>query len=113
MRSLMPYAYEVRCRQTKHGTDVSGGINMTSRLTKAAYVLSFALSGAALTSGPALAQTPAQGSAAMEGTPSGEHIQPWGLPPPPPGIGPVSLFADIHDQPQGKFLEGGAFDEAG
>ena len=36
-----------------------------------------------------------------------------GTPPPPPGIGPVSLFADIHDQPQGKFLEGGAFDDAG
>jgi len=25
----------------------------------------------------------------------------------------VSLFADIHDQPQGKFLEGGAFDDSG
>jgi gluconolactonase len=32
---------------------------------------------------------------------------------PPPGIGPVTQFADIHDQPQGKFLGGGAFDKAG
>ena len=47
------------------------------------------------------------------GPPSPEQVQPWGLPPPPPGIGPVSLFADIHDQPQGKFLEGGAFDNDG
>ena len=39
--------------------------------------------------------------------------QPWGLPPPPPGMGPVELFADVHDTPQGKFLEGGAFDTDG
>ena len=39
--------------------------------------------------------------------------QPWGLPPPPPGVGPVELFADVHDTPQGKFLEGGAFDTDG
>jgi len=31
----------------------------------------------------------------------------------PPGIGPVTLFADIHDKPQGKFLEGGALDKSG
>jgi gluconolactonase len=49
----------------------------------------------------------------LAGPPSPEQVQPWGLPPPPPGIGPVTLFADIHDQPQGKFLEGGAFDKAG
>lgn len=65
----------------------------------------------ALGSGAARAQTPAPG-AALPGTPEPERVQPWGLPPPPPGIGPVSLFADIHDSPQGKFLEGGAFDKS-
>ena len=68
--------------------------------------------------GQAPAGTPAPATtnaprAPMPGTPPGEAIQPWGLPPPPPGIGPVSQFADIHDAPQGKFLEGGAFDDAG
>jgi gluconolactonase len=59
------------------------------------------------------AATPSTGSAALPGAPAPEHVQPWGLPPPPPDIGPVSLFADIHNTPQGKFLEGGAFDKAG
>jgi gluconolactonase len=90
---------------------------MTLRLRKATYALSIAFSSALLSVGAASAQTPtaapATGSAALAGTPAAERIQPWGLPPPPPGIGPVSLFADIHDQPQGKFLEGGAFDDAG
>jgi gluconolactonase len=36
-----------------------------------------------------------------------------GLPPLPPGIGPLEPFADLHDSPQGKFLEGGAFDTDG
>jgi gluconolactonase len=87
------------------------------RLNKATYALSIAFSGALVVAGAASAQaptaTPAPESAALAGTPAAERIQPWGLPPPPPGIGPVSLFADIHDQPQGKFLEGGAFDDAG
>src|SRR6202047_4885888 len=52
--------------------------------------------------GPAKAQAPAAGP-----------IQPWGLPPLPPGVGPVEKFADISDTPQGKFLEGGAFDNQG
>jgi gluconolactonase len=38
---------------------------------------------------------------------------PWGLPPLPPGIGPVELFSDVRETPQGKFLEGGAFDDQG
>src|SRR5215468_10324566 len=40
-------------------------------------------------------------------------VQPWGLPPLPQGVGPVEKFADIHDTPQAKFLEGGAFDDQG
>src|SRR5438046_735621 len=40
-------------------------------------------------------------------------IQPWGLPPLPQGVGQVEKFADIHDTPQGRFLEGGAFDKDG
>ena len=40
-------------------------------------------------------------------------VQPWGLPPLPPGVGPVEKFADVSETPQGKFLEGGAFDEQG
>src|SRR5256885_5971026 len=40
-------------------------------------------------------------------------VQPWGLPPLPQGVGPVEKFADIGNTPQGKFLEGGAFDEQG
>ena len=47
------------------------------------------------------------------GDPRARTYTAMGTAPPPPGIGPVSLFADIHDQPQGKFLEGGAFDDAG
>jgi streptogramin lyase len=39
--------------------------------------------------------------------------QPWGLPPPPPGVGPVEKFADVSNTPQGQFLEGGAFDTQG
>ena len=38
---------------------------------------------------------------------------PWGLPPLPPGVGPVEKFADVSETPQGKFLEGGAFDDQG
>src|SRR6516165_2088520 len=40
-------------------------------------------------------------------------VQPWGLPPLPPGVGPVEKFADVSGTPQGKFLEGGAFDTEG
>jgi len=49
-----------------------------------------------------LAQTPAAGAAL-----------PWGLPPLPPGVGPVEKFADIAGTPQSKFLEGGSYDEQG
>lgn len=38
---------------------------------------------------------------------------PWGLPPLPPGAGPVEKFADIGGTPQSKFLEGGSFDDQG
>ena len=40
-------------------------------------------------------------------------VQPWGLPPLPPGVGPVEKFADVSGTPQGQFLEGGAFDTQG
>ena len=52
--------------------------------------------------GVAWAQAPAAGP-----------VQPWGVPPLPQGVGPIEKFADIHDTPQGKFLEGGAFDDQG
>jgi len=51
--------------------------------------------------GSAVAQAPSPSSNAGP-------VQPWGLPPLPPGIGPVEKFADIKDTPQGKFLEGGS-----
>ncbi len=51
------------------------------------------------------------GGAAEAQTPS--LAQPWGLPPLPPGIGPVEKFADVSNAPQGQFLEGGAFDTQG
>ena len=38
---------------------------------------------------------------------------PWGLPPLPPGVGPVEKFADVSGTPQGQFLEGGSFDKDG
>src|SRR6201988_2377098 len=38
---------------------------------------------------------------------------PWGLRPLPAGVGPVEKFADVSETPQGKFLEGGAFDDQG
>ena len=56
---------------------------------------------------PAGAAPPAQ--AASNAGP----VQPWGLPPLPPGVGPVEKFADLGGTPQGKFLEGGAFDTEG
>src|SRR5436190_11823444 len=40
-------------------------------------------------------------------------VQPWGLPPLPQGVGPIEKFAEIKDTPQGRFLEGGAFDNQG
>jgi gluconolactonase len=40
-------------------------------------------------------------------------VQPWGLPPLPAGVGPVEKFADLGGTPQGRFLEGGAFDNDG
>jgi hypothetical protein len=78
---------------------------MTSRLGE----ILCALLGVLFAAVAAPAQTPATPPGALVP----EAIQPWGLPPPPPGVGPVELFADIHDTPQGKFLEGGAFDTDG
>src|SRR5450432_2428501 len=78
-----------------------GGERMTSRLGEifcACLAVLFAVGAA-----------PAQPAVTPPGALAPEAIQPWGLPPPPPGIGPVELFADLHDSPQGKFLEGGAF----
>src|SRR5438552_12961696 len=51
------------------------------------------------------------GGAAQAQTPN--LVQPWGLPPLPPGVGPVEKFADVSGTPQGQFLEGGAFDTHG
>ena len=90
-----------------------GGIVMIPRLTSAACALSLAFCGSLVTVHTASAQAQSVPPPPLAGPPSPEQVQPWGLPPPPPGIGPVSLFADIHDQPQGKFLEGGAFDNDG
>ena len=78
---------------------------MTSRLGE----IVCAWLGVLFAAGAALAQTAVTPPGAL----APEAIQPWGLPPPPPGVGPVELFADIHDTPQGKFLEGGAFDTDG
>ncbi len=86
---------------------------MVPRLTSAAWAISLALCGMLATKDTASAQAQSVPSPPLVGAPSPEQVQPWGLPPPPPGIGPVSLFADIHEQPQGKFLEGGAFDNDG
>lgn len=65
-----------------------------------------ALAAAAGLSHPAVAQP-------QPGQPPGEPIQAWGLPPLPPGVGPIEQFADIGNTPQGQFLEGGAFDDQG
>jgi len=78
---------------------------MTSRLGE----IVCACLGGLFAASAALAQTAVTPPGAL----APEAIQPWGLPPPPPGVGPVELFADIHDTPQGKFLEGGAFDTDG
>ena len=69
-----------------------------------AIVLTGILSAIAGLGGTVQAQTPA---------PAANPVQPWGLPPLPPGVGPVEKFADVSDTPQGKFLEGGAFDSQG
>src|SRR5262249_3773836 len=49
---------------------------------------------------------PAQGAAASP-------TAPLGPPPLPPGVGAVEKFADVSETPQGKFLEGGSFDDQG
>ena len=53
------------------------------------------------------------GGIAEAQAPAAGPIQPWGLPPLPAGVGPVEKFADVSGTPQGKFLEGGAFDDQG
>ena len=53
------------------------------------------------------------GAQAQTPTPAPAPVQPWGLPPLPPGVGPVEKFADVSGTPQGKFLEGGSFDTQG
>jgi hypothetical protein len=67
-------------------------------------VLTGILAASAGLGGTAMAQTPA---------PAATPVQPWGLPPLPPGVGPVDKFADVSNTPQGQFLEGGAFDSQG
>ena len=56
---------------------------------------------------------PAGTAQAQAPAPTSQQGLPWGLPPLPPGVGPVEKFADIKDTPQGRFLEGGAFDNQG
>jgi len=59
---------------------------------------------------------PLPAGAAGSGSSTGETTAqglPWGLPPLPPGVGPVEKFADLGNTPQGKFLEGSAFDNQG
>ena len=58
----------------------------------------------------AWAQAPAP---ATSPSPPSMPVQAWGLPPLPAGVGPVVKFADVSGTPQGKFLEGGAFDTQG
>jgi len=53
------------------------------------------------------------GGAAKAQAPAAGPVQPWGLPPLPPGVGPVENFADVSGTPQGQFLEGGSFDTQG
>jgi gluconolactonase len=67
-----------------------------------AWAFAGSLGGAA----PAWAQT-------AVGTAPAGPVQPWGLPPVPPEVGPVEKFADVSKTPQGQFLEGGAFDTQG
>src|SRR6202795_1544977 len=69
-------------------------------------ILGALLAGLGAVGGPAFAQAPAQPTNAGP-------VQPWGLPPLPPGGGPAEKFADIKDTLQAKFLEGGAFDDQG
>src|SRR3954469_21471481 len=85
----------------------------TKKLASAVCALSLVFCGSAATVRDASAQSPPVPPPPLACPPWREKVEPWGVPPPPPGIGPVSLFADIHDQPQGKFLEGGAFNKAG
>jgi len=69
-------------------------------------ILGALLAGSGAVGGPAFAQTPTPPANAGP-------VQPWGLPPLPQGVGPVEKFVDIGNTPQGKFLEGGAFDDQG
>src|SRR6516162_4451575 len=43
------------------------------------------------------------GTVAQAQAPAAGSNLPWGLPPLPPGIGPVEKFADISSTPQGSF----------
>src|SRR5947207_5235694 len=92
------YARPPKCRD---------GRNNAMRARIWIEALAFALLAAVCaTVGPAIAQAPAQPTNAGP-------VQPWGLPPLPPGVGPIEKFADVSNTPQGKFLEGGAFDDQG
>jgi gluconolactonase len=107
-------ALQVRPAQHRRPSEAGiGSIPMTTRLMSAAYALSLALGSMAMAENAAFAQAQNVPAPPLVGPPAPEQVQPWNLPPPPPGIGEVTLFADIHDAPQGKFLEGGAFDNEG
>ena len=70
---------------------------MTTKLASAVCALSLVFCGSAATVHTASAQAQSVPAPPLAGPPSPEQVQPWGLPPPPPGIGPVTLFADVHD----------------
>ncbi len=84
-----------------------------SAITRALSVGAFC----ALAGGYALAQPQQSAQPQPQPQPSAPAnagpVQPWGLPPLPEGVGPIELFADIGNTPQGQFLEGGSFDEQG
>lgn len=73
------------------------------------------LGGSAALARSQAASSPAGRPVAADPSPSPSHSQlsPWGLPGAPPGTSTPTLFANIGNTPQGKFLEGGAFDNDG
>jgi gluconolactonase len=87
---------------------------MSARRSRIARWSAFAVAVAAAAgfAAVALAQAPAQPTAPAPAA-APMPVQPWGLPPLPPGVGPVAKFADVSGTPQGRFLEGGAFDTQG
>jgi hypothetical protein len=101
-----------RGQKTNQSTNASEETVMATKLATAVCALSLIVCGSAATVHSASAQAPSVPAPPLAGPPAPEQVQPRGVPP-RRSIGPVTQFADIHDQPQGKFLGGGAFDKAG